>query len=177
MKKRILTLVFAMATLFAIAQQDHKAEDKKSIAELFQHAKNDFKDITGEKVKEQDGVIYKYCTYNSYLGEMGFITKDTNTGEIIYFFNEVDDSAIKSLSATLKEYIKEKFPEKEYTILTDGADDDEDYWEVTMVYSYISSETMGNRKQFLKYSIETNPQTKTQFFQLIIFGVSAQKVK
>lgn len=166
-----------MATLFAIAQQDHKTEDKKAISELLQHAKNDFKDVTGEKVTEQDSVIHKYCTYNSYLGEMGFIAKDIKTGEIFYFFNEVDNSTIKGLSKTLNEYVKEKFPEKEYTILIDGADENEDYWEVTTVYSYISADTIGNRKQFLKYSIETNPQTKAQFFQLIIFGVSAQKVK
>jgi len=164
MKKKILTLVFAMATLFAVAQQDHKAEDKKAITDLLQHAKNDFKDVTGEKVTEQDGAIHKYCTYNSYLGEMGFIAKDTKTGEIIYFFNEVDASAIKSLSVTLNEYIKEKFPENEYTIWIDGADDDEDYWEVTTVNSYISADTMGNRRQFLKYSIVTDPTNQNSTF-------------
>ncbi len=180
MKKSILTLVFALTTLFANAQQrqDIKAEYKKAITELLQHAKNDFKDITGEKVEENDGLIFKYCTHNSDLGKVGYIVKDMQkNGATNWFFTTEDNNIIRGLTEIIDEYVKEKFPEPDYTIWIDGADEDEDYWEETTVFSYISADTIENRKQFLKYFTETDPQTKTPFFRLEIYGVSAQKIK
>lgn len=155
----LLNFVFANA-------QDYKTD----ISDLLEQANTDFKNITGAKKSEEDGVVLYTCSQNSVFGDAGDIFKDTKTGTTIYYMLVNYNSSIEALVKQLDEYIKQKFPEPIYSIIRD---EDDGYEELLVFSDYLDP---AKRREYLGYIIATDPKTQKKTFDLRIYGVSAQKI-
>lgn len=168
MKTFFTILIIAFNSVFANAQQQ---SDKSDIAALLEQAKTDFKNITGNKKSEENGVAIYACNHKSTLGELGDILKDSKTGETYYSMFINYNSATEEFKKALLDYVDLKFPSPEYYVI---GDEDDDYEEL-LVYSDLTDPTK-EKKQYLAYYIDTDPKTKKKTFELIIYGASTQKV-
>jgi len=166
MKKIIYLFILIFGTTVVSAQQQNGRPD--DIGEVLEQAKTDFKNITGEKKQEENGVIFYACTHKSVFGQFGGIFKNTSSGKTTFVMALNYVTAVEDFKNALYDYIKEKFPEPEYYI---GGDVDDDYEEVIVL-----SADPGNRKQYLMYVVDTDPTTQNKTFVLTIYGASAQKV-
>lgn len=168
MKKSILILLLFFSIIFVNAQQEF---DKTDVGELLEQAKTNFKNIKGEKKSEKDGLILYACTHKSVLGEFGDILEDTKAGTAEYSMFVKYNSTIEDFKIALEEYVEAKFPEPNYLIFHD---DDDGFEQVTVMSDIKNPDNP--RKNYMIYTVDTDPKTGQKTFELVIFGLlSAQK--
>lgn len=168
MKKLLLTFLFALSVTGISAQNQNYKED---LRELLNLAKTDFISITGAKKSETDGIAVYVCTQPSLFGESGDIFKDSKNGTAVYSLFVKYNSTTEDLKKQVEEYIDANFPEKDYFVYKDI---DGDFEEVS-VHNDIRNSAK-DMKQYLFYSVDTDPTTNTKTFELIIYGASAQVI-
>ncbi len=161
--KTISTIVVLCSTFFCKAQSY-----KNDMSKLLEDAKNNFKNITGQKKSESDGFITYACTAPNMFGEMGDILFDSKTGKKAYSMRIKYGTETEKIIQDLDQLIDEKFPAPNYIVFNDI---DENGNEDIAVFSGDAT-PKEQKKQYLSYYIDVNPNTKAKIFELAIYGFS-----
>lgn len=122
MKRSISTLLLAIITIFANAQQGQYA---KTLLQLIQEANNDFKDVTGKMIApipDMEPAVSYTCTKGVGIGDE-VITRNDSTGVAYYLLqiNEKDAAElIRQTNLLIDAIVKEAEFTKEEIKSEDG---------------------------------------------------------
>lgn len=161
--KTISTIALLFCTFFFKAQSY-----KSDMSKLLDDAKSNFKNITGQKLSESDGIITYACKAPNVFGEMGDILMDSKSGKKAYSMRIKYGTETEKIIQDLDQLIDEKFPAPSYIVFNDI---DENGNEDIAVFSGDTT-PKEQKNQYLSYYIDVNPDTKAKIFELAIYGFS-----
>jgi|GEM_PF-1901018 len=163
--KTLLTFAAFLSCILSTNAQSYKSD----ITGLLENARSNFNAITGQKKSQNDGIITYTCTAPNVFGEVGDILVDTKTNKTVYSMRVNYGPETSKIVEQLTELIDEKFPEPDYVVFYDiDGNDNEDI--AVFSGNILPSD---QRKQYLSYYIDVNPDTRSKVFELVIYGFSA----
>lgn len=168
MRKVITTLFCLLCPVMMLVAQTSRAD----LEALIKSADKDFIDLKGSSRSQQNGMTVYACTQNSFLGESGDILVEQRSNKVIYSMRVNYSKQTEAFLKELDDYLRIRFPGPAFQVI-DNSD------EGSIAVSVLSgiNDPLQQQQQYLSYYIDTDPETKDQTFELIIYGASARVVE